>query len=110
MDQDYITRREHEEFARRMDIENERIKDENASQNKRIAIVEESVNEFNKLALQIEKIALSIQQMTEEISKQGERLENIESKPGKRWETLVGGILGAVAGAIGTAIAAGFFH
>ena len=48
--------------------------------------------------------------MTEEISKQGERLENIESKPGKRWETLVGGILGAVAGAIGTAIAAGFFH
>ena len=110
MDQDYITRREHEEFARRMDIENERIKDENARQNKRIAIVEESVNEFNKLALQIEKIALSIQQMTEEISKQGKRLENIESKPGKRWETLVGGILGAVAGAIGTAIAAGFFH
>ena len=84
MDQDYITRREHEEFARRMDIENERIKDENARQNKRIANVEESVNEFNKLALQIEKIALSIQQMTEEISKQGERLENIESKPGKR--------------------------
>ena len=56
MDQDYITRREHEEFARRMDIENERIKDENARQNKRIANVEESVNEFNKLALQIEKI------------------------------------------------------
>ena len=56
MDQDYITRREHEEFARRMDSENERIKDENARQNKRIAIVEESVSEFNKLALQIEKI------------------------------------------------------
>ena len=50
MDQDYITRREHEEFARRMDSENERIKDENARQNKRIAIVEESVSEFNKLA------------------------------------------------------------
>ena len=110
MDQDYITRREHEEFARRMDSENERIKDENARQNKRIAIVEESVSEFNKLALQIEKIALSIQQMTEEISKQGERLENIESKPGKRWETLVGGVLDAVAVAIGTANAAGFFH
>ena len=110
MDQDYITRREHEEFARRMDIENERIKDENARQNKRIAIVEESVNEFNKLVLQIEKIALSIQQMAEEISKQGERLENIESKPGKRWETLIGGIIGAIAGAVGTAIATGFIH
>ena len=107
MDQDYITRREHEEFARRMDSENERIKDENGRQNKRIAIVEESVKEFNKLALQIERIAGSIQQMTEEISKQGQRLEGIESKPGKRWETLVGGIIGAIAGAIGAAIVAG---
>ena len=110
MDQDYITRREHEEFARRMDSENERIKDENARQNKRIAIVEESMNEFNKLVLQIERIAVSIQQMTAEISKQGERLENIESKPGKRWETLVSGILGAIAGAIGAAIVSGAIH
>ena len=110
MDQDYITRQEHEEFARRMDSENERIRDENERQNKRIEIVEESVKEFNKLALQIERIAGSIQQMTEELSKQGQRLEGIESKPGKRWETLVGGIIGAIAGAIGAAIAAGLFH
>lgn len=110
MDQDYITRREHDEFARRMDSENERIKDENDRQNKRIAIVEESVNEFNKLVLQIERIAVSIQQMTAEISKQGERLESIESKPGKRWETLVGGIVGAIAGVIGAAIVAGVIH
>ena len=41
-----------------------------------------ATTDANKLALQIEKIALSIQQMTEEISKQGERLENIESKRG----------------------------
>ena len=102
MDQEFIPRREHEEFARRMESENERIRDENARQNKRIAIIEESVKEFNKIALEIQKIATSVQQMTEEISKQGKRLENIESKPGKRWETLVGGILGAVAGAIGT--------
>ena len=48
--------------------------------------------------------------MTAEISKQGERLESIESKPGKRWETLVGGIIGAIAGAVGAAIAAGVIH
>lgn len=103
MDQEYITRREHDEFARRMESENDRIKDENERQNKRIGIVEESMKEFNQLALQIERIAVSIQQMTEEISKQGKRLEGIESKPGKRWETLIGGIIGA----IGTAIVAG---
>lgn len=110
MDQDYITRREHEEFARRMDSENERIRDENDRQNKRIAIVEESMDEFNQLVLQIERIAVSIQQMTAEISKQGKRLESIESKPGKRWETLISGIIGAIAGAIGAAIAGGLLH
>ena len=107
MEQEYLTRREHEEFARRMETENARIKDENDRQNKRIGVVEESVKEFNKLALQIERIAVSIQQMTEEISKQGTRLESIESKPAKRWDAVVGGIIGAVAGAIGAAIMAG---
>ena len=110
MDQDYITRSEHEEFARRMDSENQRIKDENERQNKRISIAEESVREFNKLALQIERLATSIRQMGEEISKQVEHLENIESKPGKRWESLMTGIVGAIAGAVGAAIAAGFLH
>lgn len=110
MDQEYITRNEHNEFARRMDTENQRTKDENERQNKRLALVEESVREFNKLAIQIERIAGSIQQMTEEISKQGQRLESIEAKPGKRWESLITGILGAIAGAVGAAIVTGIIH
>lgn len=107
MEQEFLTRREHEEFARRMETENARIKDENDRQNKRIGVVEESVKEFNKLAMQIERIAVSIQQMTEEISKQGARLEQIESKPAKRWDALIGGIIGAAAAAVGAAIMAG---
>ncbi len=107
MEQEFLTRREHEEFARRMGSENARIKDENDRQNKRIGVVEESVKEFNKLAMQIERIAVSIQQMTEELSKQGARLEQIESKPAKRWDALIGGIIGAAAGAVGAAIMAG---
>ena len=107
MDQEYLTRREHEEFARRMESENARIKDENDRQNKRIGVVEESMKEFNRLALQIERIAVSIQQMTEEISKQGTRLESIESKPAKRWDALIGGLIGAIAAAIGAAFMAG---
>lgn len=107
MEQEYLTRREHEEFARRMESENARIKDENDRQNKRIGVVEESMKEFNRLALQIERIAISIQQMTEEISKQGTRLESIESKPAKRWDALIGGIIGAAAAAVGAAIMAG---
>lgn len=107
MEQEYLTRREHEEFARRMESENARIKDENDRQNKRIGVVEESMKEFNRLALQIERIAVSIQQMTEEISKQGTRLESIESKHAKRWDALIGGLIGAIAAAIGAAFMAG---
>lgn len=107
MEQEYLTRREHEEFARRMESENARIKDENDRQNKRIGVVEESMKEFNRLALQIERIAVSIQRMTEEISKQGTRLESIESKPAKRWDALIGGLIGAIAAAIGAAFMAG---
>lgn len=107
MEQEYLTRREHEEFARRMESENARIKDENDRQNKRIGVVEESMKEFNRLALQIERIAVSIQQMTEEISKQGTRLESIESKPAKRWDAMIGGLIGAIAAAIGAAFMAG---
>lgn len=102
-----MTRREHEEFARRMESENARIKDENDRQNKRIVVVEESMKEFNRLALQIERIAVSIQQMTEEISKQGTRLESIEAKPAKRWDALIVGLIGAIAAAIGAAFMAG---
>ena len=107
MEQEFLTRREHEEFAHRMETEHARIMDENDRQNKRIGVVEESVKEFNKLAMQIERIAVSIQQMTEEISKQGARLEQIESKPAKRWDALIGGIIGAAAAAVGAAIMAG---
>lgn len=110
MEQEYITRREHEEFARRMETENGRIKDENERQNKRISVVEESMKEFNRLALQIEKIASSIQTMTEELSKQGKRLELIESKPAKRWDALIGGIIGALGAAIGAGLIAALIH
>ena len=55
MEQEYLTRREHEEFARRMESENARIKDENDRQNKRIGVVEESMKEFNRLIKQQQK-------------------------------------------------------
>lgn len=110
MDQDFITRHEHEEFARHMDSENQRRDDENKRQNKRIESLEESFKELNRLALSTERMAVSIQSLTTEITKQGERLENIESKPRKHWESLIAGILGAIAAAVGTAIAAGVIH
>ena len=110
MEQEYITRREHEEFARRMKAENERISDENNRQNKRLSALEDSVKDINKLALNIERMTASIQSMTSEIEKQGKRLESIEQKPAKKWDALVFGIIGAIAAAIGAAIMSGVVH
>lgn len=106
MEMEYITRHEHEEFARRIDTENQRRDDEDKRQNKRLDAVEASVHRINDLTIAIEKMAVNIGTMTAELKQQGERLENIESKPGKKWETLVTDIIKLiVAAVVGFAIA-----
>lgn len=109
-DTEFITRQEHDEFSRRMESENQRIDDENHRQNKRLEALEETVKEINKLSISIEKMTSSIQTMTGEITKQGQRIEGLESKPAKRWEALIGALIGAVAAAIGAAFMAGIIH
>lgn len=80
---EFITRREHDEFVKRIEETNKR-------QNKRIDILEESVKDINRLATSIEKIATSQQYMIEEQKKQGEiisktqeKIDKIEKEPMK---------------------------
>ena len=72
---DYITRTEHEEFAKRID-------DENRRQNHRIEIVEQSVSKFTELTVSVERMAVSLKTMTDE-------LESLEKKDGQMWQTVV---------------------
>lgn len=109
-DTEFITRQEHDEFSKRIESERNRIDDENHRQNKRLDALEETVKEINKLSISIEKMTNSIQTMTGEITKQGEKIEGLESKPGKRWEALIAGLIGAVAAALGAAAMAGILH
>lgn len=106
MEPEYITRREHEEFAKRMETENRRRDDENNRQNARIAAVEAAAQRISELTISIEKMAININTMVEELKSQGTRLENLESKPAKRWDTLVSDIIKLiVAAAVGFALA-----
>ena len=97
-----ITRKEHEEFARRIDEENDR-------QNHRIANLEEAVREIAKLTTSIEKMAISMENMTNEQKRQGERLEKLEEQDGQTWRNLkwyiltllVGGVVGFLLRQIG---------
>lgn len=88
-----ITRAEHEEFKRRLEEENSR-------QDRRIALLEESVSKMGALSTSVEKLALSMESMVREQEKQGKRLETLESRDGKMWRKAVGYVLTAILGIV----------
>lgn len=97
--EDYIPRVEHEEFAKRID-------DEQNRQNHRLTELEKATKEINSLTVSVEKMALSTETMARELGEQGKRLDHLESVPGKNWTALQTGIINALAAAIGGGIAA----
>lgn len=104
--EEYITRKEHDEFVRRMESENGRLWDENDRQNHRIDDLEDSTKQIQSIISSVERLAMSVDNMAKELGKQGERLEALEEVPGKNWDTLKMGILSAVAAAIGGGLVA----
>lgn len=90
----------HKSEMRRIDEENER-------QNERLSTLERSLQEIGKITVNVEKLATNIETMTEELKRQGARLTEIESKPTKRWDAVITGVIGAVVGALGAAVMSG---
>lgn len=88
-----ITRQEHNEFVRRMDEANSR-------QSKRIEILETDVRQIGSLTTAVEKLAFSMENMVREQMKQGERLDELESRDGKMWRTVTSYIITAIVGAV----------
>ena len=78
----FVTKEVHEEFVKRMEEEDRR-------QNKRIEIIEEKQGHVSDRVANVENIA-------KEINEQGVRLKEIEGKPGKRWEQLLGYVISAL--------------
>lgn len=88
-----IIRAEHEEFARRIEEENER-------QNHRITALEESVKQSTALVANVERLAVNMENMLKEQERQGKRLEALESRDGEKWRTVTGYVATAVIGII----------
>ena len=91
MDNDYITVQFHNEYAQRM-------KEEDDRQNYRLKALEKAVEENSKLALSVERLAISIKSMVEEQKAQGERLEALENRDGENWRKAVGYLLTTIIG------------
>ena len=58
-----------------------------------------------KTDLQYEQIMRTLNKLVEQtIPQLSKEIQEIKDKPAKRWDTIVVGILGAIAGGIGTAL------
>ena len=100
MDTDYIPRKEHEEFALRMEIENKRLADEDKRQNNRIDVLEKNVAQISSLANSVDKLAVNMDGMLKELEKQGKRVETLESRDGEMWRKVTGHIITAIIGIV----------
>lgn len=91
MDTTPITRAEHEEFAKRIDAENNR-------QNKRIKLLEDQTKQVTDIAMSVRELAQSVKKMAETQKEQGEKLEKLEGMDGEKWRSVVGYVITAVIG------------
>ena len=98
--EDAISRAEHEEFAKRMVAENQRLDDENRRQNKRLDILEENAKAQTALAVSVERLATNMENMLKEQKEQGKRLETLESRDGEMWRKVVAYIATAIVGTV----------
>ena len=87
---EFVTKAVHDEFARRIDEENDR-------QNKRLSLLEAGQTQINELVSTVKVLGVNMENMAKEQAKKGEKLEEIEGKPGKRWDTLIACIITCVA-------------
>lgn len=92
MEGNYISKEVHEEFARRMEIENQRIEDENKRQNRRLDALEKVTGQINALTVSVEKMATNMENMLNAIERQGnliekqnDRLDKMEKEPAGQW-------------------------
>lgn len=90
-----IGREEHEEFARRMDDEHNRI-------NHRLKKLEDAVHQIGELTASVERLASSVESMAKSQAKHENRLENLENRDGEKWREVSSHIITTLIGAIVT--------
>ena len=89
----YLEVEVHNEFAKRMEAEHDR-------QNQRIKSLEDSVKETRSLAMSVERLAMSVQNMVEVQKTQNDRLETLESRDGEMWRKVIGYVITTIVGLV----------
>ena len=87
-----------------------RVDDENNRQNHRLENLEAEVKQISELVSSVRVLAVNIEAMNKELAKQGERLEKIEEKPAKRWDSVITGIITGIVGILIGLLSSGVLH
>ena len=94
MPEDEISRKEHDEFSRRIDEHFSRL-------DARMEDAETDLCELKRQYTAIEKIAANTDRIAAEQEKQGQRLEKLEGRDAEKWKSLKGYVLTAIVSVIG---------
>lgn len=95
-----ISRAEHEEFRRSMELANENLASENRRQNRRLDILEENAKQNTAMVANVERLAVNMENMLKVQEQQGNRLEALESRDGEKWRSAAGYVLTVVLGIV----------
>lgn len=66
----------------------------------RLDKLEQNYEALNRLTVSVETMGVKLSNMDETMKKMDTRLEEQESKPGKRWDGLVTTLIGVIVGAV----------
>lgn len=75
-------------------------KNEIGSLKHRVKDLEELSNTIQELVLSVRELALNMKSMIKEQERQAQHICELESKPAKRWDTIVTSIISAIVGGI----------
>ena len=97
MPDDLLTRKEHEEFARR-------IEDNIVQVNSRIDRIERQNSQITDLLVLVNKLANSMEHMMKEQEEQGQKIDKLESRDGELWRKFLGYIISGIVGIVLTMV------
>ena len=103
MDNNFISRREHDEYVKRMEDEHRRI-------NRRLENCEKITEQMQDMNANISELATNMKHLLDEQREQGKRLDKIEEEPSSNWNTIKKGVFNAIGAAIGGGIIAALLY
>lgn len=99
MDIKYLSEDVHNEFAKHIQTECNRLRDEDNRQNDRIKALENTVHEINVISTNVEKLAVNMAAMLKAQEEQNTRLKALENRDGDKWRKMAWYVLTALVGA-----------